>query len=179
MELTTKQQASLDRAYANLCGADHLTVFPEQLGAVHQAMRILAGMDADRATAENHKGFSKSHTVPGHILAGLDILNERNAVLAQDFVRHYRSQLPAMIVATALGEQKPYVYVPNGKSAAEMFGDFYAATKAKHAAAEVTKSAVALVPVAAPEHSKAQLEALKAAIRKLSTNTDTITPTSP
>ncbi|CAH2606120.1 DEAD/DEAH box helicase (plasmid) [Rhodovastum atsumiense] len=77
---------------------------PEAVAAIHAGLRILAGLDRDGAREINGVGFNRLDTVIGRKLAMLDVLTARQAALGQKLVRRYRRQLPADLLAVALGE---------------------------------------------------------------------------
>lgn len=75
----------------------------DQIAAIHQGLRILAGLDEDFATRRNDLGFSKVDGYIGHSLANQARLTPRQAVLGQKLVRKYHRQLPAELLETANG----------------------------------------------------------------------------
>jgi len=66
---------------------------PEQIQAVHEGLRILAGWDEDRATEKNDIGFNAFDGDLGHSLAMQDSLTPRQAVLGRKMLRKYHRQL--------------------------------------------------------------------------------------
>jgi SWI/SNF-related matrix-associated actin-dependent regulator 1 of chromatin subfamily A len=66
---------------------------PEQLQAVHEGLRILAGWDEDRATEKNDIGFNAFDGDLGHDLAMQDSLTPRQAALGRKMLRKYHRQL--------------------------------------------------------------------------------------
>lgn len=66
---------------------------PEQIQAVHEGLRILAGWDKDRATEKNDIGFNAFDGSLGHSLAMQDSLTPRQAVLGRKMLRKYHRQL--------------------------------------------------------------------------------------
>lgn len=91
--------------------ADRLMAQPEVAGeviaAVHACLRVLAGMDADRAFEQNGVGFNRMDTMIGHDLAGRASLTPRQAVLGAKIVRKYHRQLPADLLAKAKEAMAP------------------------------------------------------------------------
>lgn len=80
---------------------------PVQVSAIHASLRILAGMDMDRAAELNGVGYNKLDTDLGHSLAGATRLTQRQAVLGLRLVRRYRRQLPEGLLAAALASPDP------------------------------------------------------------------------
>lgn len=68
------------------------TATPDQIAAVHEALRILAAMDSDRARQLNAAGFSKTDTEFGCELAARQSLTPRQAAVGARMVRKYRKQ---------------------------------------------------------------------------------------
>ena len=79
----------------------------EAIAAVHAGLRILAGMDLDGARVRNDAGFNKVDTGVGRALAQMEALTARQAVLGRRLCRRYRRQLPADLLAVALGQETP------------------------------------------------------------------------
>lgn len=77
--------------------ADTLT--PEQIAAVHTALKLLAGMDGDRAAELNGIGFNRLDTAIGHSLASQPTLTAKQAALGLKIARKYRRQLPAELLS--------------------------------------------------------------------------------
>ena len=75
---------------------------PEQIAAIHQGLRTLAGM-CDGAMARDGCGFNKLDTSFGKSLAGRASLSPRQAAYGRKLVVKYGKQLPADLVATAKG----------------------------------------------------------------------------
>jgi len=76
---------------------------PEQVAAVHSCLRILAGLDADRASDLNGIGFNRMDTMIGHSLAERGALTAKQAALGLRIVRKYHRQLPGELLAAAKG----------------------------------------------------------------------------
>ena len=76
-----------------------LAARPEVRATAHEACRLLTAMDADRAQVRNRKGWSPSTTFPGHLLAGMDALGERETVYAIELLHKHRRQLPPAMAA--------------------------------------------------------------------------------
>jgi hypothetical protein len=65
---------------------------PTQVAAVHQALRVVAGYDSDRARELNGVGFSKLDTEFGCSLAAQSSLSPRQAVAGRKMVTRYKRQ---------------------------------------------------------------------------------------
>lgn len=83
-----------------------LALTKEQIAAVHQGLKMLAGMDADHARFRNDMGFSQVDGRIGHSLAHALWLSPKQAVIGRRLVRKYRRQLPEELVATAWGPEQ-------------------------------------------------------------------------
>jgi len=79
----------------------------ERIAAVSMCLRMLAGMDGDRARMRNDIGFNAMDGEIGHDLASRGSLSPKQAALGLMIVRKYHRQLPAALLATAKGEQSP------------------------------------------------------------------------
>lgn len=66
----------------------------EDIEAVHEGLRLLAGMDWDYAQEHNGTGFSKVDVRLGHELAERGTLSPKQAVLGAKLTNKYRRQLP-------------------------------------------------------------------------------------
>ncbi len=77
----------------------------EQRRMSHEALRLLASMDTDRAQQQNGIGFNKIDGVIGHDLAVRQSLSPKAAALAYKLARKYRGQLPAAMLEIILGEE--------------------------------------------------------------------------
>jgi hypothetical protein len=77
---------------------------PEQIAAVHKALRVVAGFDADRAREINGMGFSKMDTRFGCELAARQWLTPRQAGVGAKIVRKYRRQYSKELYAQIFGE---------------------------------------------------------------------------
>ena len=71
-----------------------LTLTREQIATIHEALRILAGMDGDMANELNGVGYNKIDTVIGHSLATQNSLTPKQAMLGYKIARKYHRQLP-------------------------------------------------------------------------------------
>jgi SWI/SNF-related matrix-associated actin-dependent regulator 1 of chromatin subfamily A len=77
-----------------------------EIPAVHEALRILASMDSDRASVVNNAGFNKLDGQFGHNLAERESLTGRQAAAGKRLVTKYHRQLPTHILsALGLGEE--------------------------------------------------------------------------
>lgn len=64
----------------------------DQIQAIHEALRVLASMDTDRACDQNMAGFNKMDTMFGCELASKASLSPRQAAVAYKMVRKYHRQ---------------------------------------------------------------------------------------
>jgi SWI/SNF-related matrix-associated actin-dependent regulator 1 of chromatin subfamily A len=69
-----------------------------QRHAVHEALRIIAGMDKDHASARNGEGFSRYDSNIGHELAKTELLSPGQVGYGWALARKYRRQLPEKII---------------------------------------------------------------------------------
>jgi SWI/SNF-related matrix-associated actin-dependent regulator 1 of chromatin subfamily A len=74
----------------------------EEARAVHDALRILAGLDADFARERNGVGFNGLDTGFGHSLAEMGSLTAKQASAGKRMIRKYHRQLPSSLTE-ALG----------------------------------------------------------------------------
>jgi len=74
-----------------------------QIQAAHEAVKILAALDVDRASKVNEVGFNKVDSAIGHSLANLPSLTKKQAALAALLAHRYRKQLPETLLS-ALAE---------------------------------------------------------------------------
>ena len=72
---------------------------PAQVRAVHAALRLLAGMDADGASILNDVGFNKFDTTIGRDLAARASLSPKQAALGRKIAVKYHRQIGAELVA--------------------------------------------------------------------------------
>lgn len=75
----------------------------QQVHAVQEALRILAGFDTDHAAAKNDIGFNRYDTRVGHSLARAHSLSEKQAALGYRLATKYQKQLPTRIVEVLKG----------------------------------------------------------------------------
>jgi len=73
---------------------------PEEIAAVHQCLRILAGV-CDGAIAQDGRGFNGRDTDFGKSLAAQGYLTPRQALAGQKMLRTYHRQLPENLLAAA------------------------------------------------------------------------------
>ena len=71
----------------------------EQIGAVHEGLRLLAALDPDRASQRNEMGFNMFDGRIGHELAVLPRLSPKQAALGRRLLRKYRRQLAEGLLA--------------------------------------------------------------------------------
>jgi SNF2-related domain/Helicase conserved C-terminal domain len=81
-----------ERKWAALDG-EAAAMTPAQVAAVHQGLRLLAGLDADHAMQRNDAGFNKPDSYAGHALAEKPALTSRQAAAGRAMLRKYRGQL--------------------------------------------------------------------------------------
>jgi hypothetical protein len=74
-----------------------------QIEAVHEALRILAGLDPDQAAERNDVGFNKYDGRIGHSLASAERLTVRQAALGRRLVCKYHRQIGADLIAAMKG----------------------------------------------------------------------------
>ena len=110
------EEGRIERAFAEAAtahmnqervSASALILSPETVSAIHQGLRILAGLDWDGAREVNGAGYNKIDTYLGRALAAKEQLTAREAVLGQKLVKRYRRQLPADLLAVALETAAP------------------------------------------------------------------------
>ena len=77
---------------------------PDQIEATHAALRLLAGLDQDRAMERNDIGFNRMDGDFGHALATSERLTQRQAAAGAKMVRKYRRQLGDELLARINGE---------------------------------------------------------------------------
>jgi SWI/SNF-related matrix-associated actin-dependent regulator 1 of chromatin subfamily A len=95
--LPTAERAGTEGKAAELAAvAEKLT--PEQIAAIHQALRMLAGL-CDGAAVLDGSGFARIDVRIGHSLAAARKLSPRQAALGQRLVRKYRRQLGDLVEA--------------------------------------------------------------------------------
>jgi SNF2 family DNA or RNA helicase len=82
------------------------TLDASETQAVHDAIRILAGMDEDFAQERNGVGFNGVDTGFGHSLAEMAALTPRQASAGKRMIRKYHRQLPDDIIETLGFETK-------------------------------------------------------------------------
>jgi len=70
--------------------------------AIHEGLRILAGLDPDRAGVRNDVGYNGGDSRFGHALAAVERLTDRQATVARRMLRKYHRQLGSL--ATQMGE---------------------------------------------------------------------------
>lgn len=90
---TTKSAPDKETATFNAIAEAAKSITPEQIAAVHMALRMLAGMDTDRAREVNGIGFNKLDVVIGHSLAERDRLTPKQAVLGRKIACKYVKQI--------------------------------------------------------------------------------------
>lgn len=73
------------------------TLTTEKIDAIHSGLRLLAGLDIDRASEINGVGFNKIDGKIGHSLAERGELSPRQAALGMKLLRKYHRQLPEEI----------------------------------------------------------------------------------
>ncbi len=90
----SKDRPATDKATPDQLAKVAATFTPEQVEAIHTALRELADMDGDRARTINGMGFSKLDSDIGHSLARAPRLTPKQAALGALIVRRYRRQVP-------------------------------------------------------------------------------------
>lgn len=92
-----ERRKKLDAIAAKLT-ADHIA-------AIHEALRVVASYDSDRASSLNDVGFNKMDTMYGCELAERASLTPRQAAGAMKMVRKYRRQYPVEIYERIFGAE--------------------------------------------------------------------------
>lgn len=80
-------------------------ITPAQIQAVHQALRMLAGCDNDRASVINGQGFNKLDGTIGHSLAEQARLTPKQAVLGRRIACKYGRQIGQELVNQMKGAE--------------------------------------------------------------------------
>lgn len=80
------------------------TLTPESIAAIHQGLRMLARV-CDGAMALDGSGFNRFDSVLGKSLAQMGRLTGKQAILGKKLCNKYRRQLPAEVLAVALGHE--------------------------------------------------------------------------
>jgi len=75
-------------------------ISPEQQAAIHDCLRILAGI-CDGAFSRDEVGFNGVDTTFGHSLAAQGSLSPKQAFFGQKIIRKYHRQLPAALLEAA------------------------------------------------------------------------------
>jgi len=96
--------------------ADEIGLNPERITAIHQGLKMLAGM-CDGAVAQDDRGFSSADVDFGHDLAGRNSITPRQAVIGLKFVNKYRRQLPLDVLEIA-GINEEYLETMRKKAGA-------------------------------------------------------------
>ena len=73
-------------------------IISEQINYIVKGLKIIAGMDSDRASVKNDVGFSKVDTYIGNSFAQLDNLTNKQAALGRKLLLKYWRQLPKQII---------------------------------------------------------------------------------
>jgi len=102
---TEKQPVAFNERRAKL-DAIAATLTPDQIEAIHEALRTLAAMDTDRARSLNGMGFSKLDTMFGCELAERTRLTPRQAAAGMKLARKYRRQYPTELYGRIFGEEE-------------------------------------------------------------------------
>lgn len=82
-------------------------ITPARKEAIHEALRILAGNDPDRARERNGVGFNQMDSTYGASLAEQTDLTDAQARSAANLLRKYRRQIPESLYATVTTEEEP------------------------------------------------------------------------
>jgi len=81
-----------------------VSLTPNQVEAIHAALRFLSAHDQDYARTVNGVGYSKIDGNIGHSLSERIFLTPKQAVLGKKIALKYRRQLPEELVSTIKGE---------------------------------------------------------------------------
>jgi SWI/SNF-related matrix-associated actin-dependent regulator 1 of chromatin subfamily A len=84
-------------------------ITPEQIGAVHTCLKILAGLDQDYAAQRNGVGYSGADSMIGHSLASSKQLSPKQSVLGAKVIAKYHKQLPPDLYKKATGKESKAV----------------------------------------------------------------------
>lgn len=103
-EATLEARPSTSRVSAKKIAEMAEKIAPAQAAAVHANLRLLAGLDPDRAFSKNDVGFNRADGALGHALADLATLTPRQAVLGRLLAQGYLRQLGEERVR-AMGEE--------------------------------------------------------------------------
>ena len=68
----------------------------KERGLIHEALKVMAGYDTDRARTRNGAGFNKFDSFMGHRLAAEGSLSPRAAGIAKRLLYKYRRQIPEL-----------------------------------------------------------------------------------
>jgi SWI/SNF-related matrix-associated actin-dependent regulator 1 of chromatin subfamily A len=96
-----KERAATENATQDAIAKLAEQMTPARIAAVHEGLKMLAGMDSDHARELNGAGFSKIDVYLGHSLADRFELTPRQAALGSKLVNKYRRQLPTEITEGA------------------------------------------------------------------------------
>ena len=108
-----KKKATLERKLAEAKAALHSDLVtadcriggsaptPAAVLAIHDCLRILRGLDPDRAALQNNVGFNSSDSRFGHSLADASTLPTQYARVGREMTWRYRRQLPPDLLLAA------------------------------------------------------------------------------
>jgi hypothetical protein len=102
--LPTAEKSATENAKRDALGKEAEKLTPENIAAIHEALRMVAGM-CDGARAKDDMGFSAIDVQIGHSLASVAKLTPKQAALGRLVVWKYQRQYPAELLE-AMGSWK-------------------------------------------------------------------------
>lgn len=108
MELVAEVEVMVEGVLARV-GSERIEAWWERAAdpvvraAALSACRVLSALDEDHASIENSVRWSKTHSHSGHVLSGLDALDQTQASQALRAVYAHRRQLPRELREAVLG----------------------------------------------------------------------------
>jgi SWI/SNF-related matrix-associated actin-dependent regulator 1 of chromatin subfamily A len=102
--LPTAEKSATENAKRDALGKEAEKLTPENIAAIHEALRMVAGM-CDGARAKDDMGFSAVDVEIGHSLASVAKLTPRQAALGRKVVWKYQRQYPEALLE-AMGSWK-------------------------------------------------------------------------
>ena len=91
-----RKPSRADKVNAKADALEDIVLPPEIVTATLKGLRLLTGLDSDRAMEKNDIGFNKVDSFIGHELGGRDDLTVKQAALARLVLRKYRRQLGSL-----------------------------------------------------------------------------------
>ena len=100
------EQASTANVRREQITLESIGLKPEEVLAIHEALRLLAGLDSDHAAFQNDIGYNGCDTRIGHSLANRLELSPKQAALGKRIIKKYHRQLGAELYSRVFGESK-------------------------------------------------------------------------